>query len=127
MFIAGLGAVFFGLIIGWISYRVMRLAAGTNVLAAIAIIIAIVGSAAAISLLRSDVLFGWFAIGLVIGFLAYFGIGLWLYGKQELQLWQLPPAAAPITPPDVQPPAEGPTPPPDVQPPDTVNGELGTP
>src|SRR5215469_10169317 len=114
MFIAGLGSVFFGLIIGWISYRVMRLAAGTNVLSAIAIVVAVVGSAAAISLLRSDVLFGWYAIGLVIGFLAYFGLGLWLYRGQELQLWQMPPAAAPIAP--------SPAPPPDVLPPDDLNG-----
>ncbi|HKF38211.1 MAG TPA: hypothetical protein VKB35_15050 [Ktedonobacteraceae bacterium] len=118
MFIAGLGAVFFGLIIGWISYRVTRLAAGTNVLSTIAIVIAVVGSAASISLLKSDVLFGWYAIGLVLGFLAYFGIGLWLYREQELQLWQMPPAAAPITPPL----ASTPTPPPDDLPPDSVNG-----
>ncbi len=114
MVIAGLGVVFFGLIVGWISYRVMRLTAGTNMLSTIAIIVAVVGSAAAISLLRSDVLFGWFAIGLVIGFLAYFGIGLWLYGKQELQLWQMPPAAAPLTPPNAHPP-------------DAINGGSGTP
>ena len=113
MFIAGLGSVFFGLIIGWISHRVMRLTAGTNVLSTIAIVIAVVGSAASISLLQSDVLFGWYAIGLVIGFLAYFGIGLWLYREQELQLWQMPPAAAP-------------TPPPDDLTPDAVNGGSGT-
>jgi hypothetical protein len=118
MFIAGLGAVFFGLIIGWISYRVMRLAAGTNVLSVIAIVIAIVGSAAVIALLKDEVLFGWFAIGLMIGFLAYFGIGLWLYREQELQLWQMPPAAAPITPLNAHPA----TPPPDVHPPDAING-----
>ena len=104
MFITGLGAVFFGLVIGWISYRTLRLTAGTNLFSAIAIIIATVGGAAVIALLRSDVLFGWFAIGLMIGFLAYFGIGLWLYRGRELQLWQMPPAAAPIIPPDVQPP-----------------------
>jgi ABC-type antimicrobial peptide transport system permease subunit len=41
--------------------------------------------------------------GLVIGFLVYFAIGLGLYGKQELQLWQTPPAAAPITQPGATP------------------------
>src|SRR5260221_3685778 len=118
MFIAGLGAVFFGLIIGWISYRVMRLAAGTNVLSVIAIVIAIVGSAAVIALLKDEVLFGWFAIGLMIGCLAYFGIGLWVYPEQALQLWQMPPAAGPITPLNAHPA----TPPPDVHPPDAING-----
>jgi hypothetical protein len=103
MFIAGLGAVFFGLVVGWISYRTLRLTTSTNVLAAIAVIIAVVGGAAVTALLKSDVVFGWYAIGLVIGFFAYFGVGLGLYGRQELQLWQLPPAAAPITPPGASP------------------------
>jgi hypothetical protein len=35
MFITGLGAVFFGLVIGWISYRTLRLTAGTNLLLAL--------------------------------------------------------------------------------------------
>ena len=104
MFITGLGAVFFGLVIGWISYRTLRLTAGTNLLSAIAIIIATVGGAAVITLLKDEVMFGWYAIGLVIGFLVSFALGLGLYGKQELQLWQMPPAAAPITPPGTTPP-----------------------
>ena len=104
-FITGLGAVFFGLVIGWISYRTLRLTAGTNLLSAIAIIIATVGGAAVITLLKDEVMFGWYAIGLAIGFLVYFALGLGLYGKQELQLWQMPPAAAtPLTPPGAPPP-----------------------
>ena len=103
MFISGLGAIFFGLVIGWITYRVLRLASGTDILAAIAIIIAVVGGAAVTILLKDDVVFGWYAIGLVIGFFAYFGVGLRLYGKRELQLWQMPPAASPITLPDANP------------------------
>jgi hypothetical protein len=98
MFITGLGAVFFGLVIGWISYRTLRLTAGTNLLSAIAIIIATVGGAAVVTLLKDEVMFGWYAIGLVIGFLVSFVLGLGLYGKQELQLSQMPPATAPITP-----------------------------
>lgn len=99
MFITGLGAVFFGLVIGWISYRILRLSAGTNVLSAIAIIIAVVGGAAVTTLLKGDVGFGWYALGLVIGFFGYFAVGLYLYGKKELQLWLLPPTSAPISPP----------------------------
>jgi hypothetical protein len=103
MFIAGLGAVFFGLVIGWISYRTLRLTAGANVLSDIAIIIAAIGGAAVTTLLKSDVLFGWYTIGLAIGFFAYFAVGLRLYGKQELLPWQMPPAPAPVTPPDTHP------------------------
>src|SRR6266568_7782668 len=104
MFIAGLGAVFFGLMIGWISYRTLRLTAAANLLPAIAIIIAVLGGAAVITLLKDNVLFGWYAIGLAIGFFAYFGIGLRLYGQQEMQLWRTPPAASPLTPPGTNPP-----------------------
>jgi vacuolar-type H+-ATPase subunit I/STV1 len=102
MFIAGFGTVLFGLLIGWISYRTLRLTARANVLSEIVITIAIVGGAAIIALLKSDVLFGLYSIGLIIGFFGYFAIGLRLYGKEELQLWQMPPAAAaPISPPDM--------------------------
>jgi hypothetical protein len=94
MFITGLGAVFFGLVIGWIAYRMLRLSVGINVLSAIAIIIAVVGGAAVTTLPKGDVGFGWYAIGLVIGFFGYFAIGLSLYGRQELRLWLLPPASA---------------------------------
>ena len=97
MFITGLGAIFFGLVIGWISYRTQRLTAGTNLLSAIAVIIATVGGAAVVTLLKDEIMFGWYAIGLVIGFLVSFALGLGLYGKQEWQLWQMPHATAPIT------------------------------
>ena len=90
--------------IGWISYRTLRLTAGTNLFSAIAIIIATVGGAAVITLLKDEVMFGWYAIGLAIGFLVYFASGLGRYGKQELQPWQMPPAATPITPPGATPP-----------------------
>jgi hypothetical protein len=47
------------------------------------------------------VLFGLYAVGLVIGFFAYLAVGLVLYGKQELQPWrieQIPPTPTPATP-----------------------------
>ena len=72
-------------------------------LSTIAIIIAAVGGAAVTTLLKDNTMFGWYAIGLVGGFLAYLAVGLTLYGKQELQLWQVPPAAAPIIPPGAPP------------------------
>jgi hypothetical protein len=58
----------------------------------------VVGGAAVIALFRSDVLFGWYSIGLVLGFFAYFAVGLKLYGKQEVQPWRIekiPPTPAP--------------------------------
>jgi hypothetical protein len=35
------------------------------------------------------VLFGWYSIGLVLGFFAYIAVGLLLYGKQEVQPWRI--------------------------------------
>lgn len=52
MFITGLDAIFFGLMIGGISYRMLRLIASTNMLSTIAIIIAAVGGAAVTTLLQ---------------------------------------------------------------------------
>ncbi len=107
MFISGLGALLFGLAVGWISYRTLRLTAGANVLSDIATIIGAVGGAAVITLLKNDVLFGWYGTGLAIGFFGYFAVGLILYGTQEVRPWQTPPAPthapAPVTPPDTSP------------------------
>jgi hypothetical protein len=72
LFLAGLGTVFFGFVIGGILSRTLRLTAGTNLLSAIAIIIVTVGGAAVITLLKDEVMCGWYAIGLVIGFLVSF-------------------------------------------------------
>jgi hypothetical protein len=44
-----------------------------------------------LALLGSDVLFGWYSIGLAIGFFGYFAVGLRLLGQQEVLPWQIPP------------------------------------
>src|SRR6266852_5312332 len=104
MFISGLGALFFGLVIGWISYRTLRLTAGTTALSDITTIIGAVGGAAVTALFRSDVLFGLYCLGLALGFFAYLGYGVYVYGKQEVQPWHV--ISAPATPVPVdQPPA----------------------
>ena len=87
MFIPGLGAILFGLAIGWITYRVLRSREGAAVLSDLITVLGILGGAAVIALFKSDVLFGLYSLGLVIGFFAYFAISLRLYGKQELQPW----------------------------------------
>jgi len=113
MVISGIGALFFGLVIGWIAYRILRLTAGTTALSDIAAIIAAVGGAAVITLFRSDVLFGWYCIGLALGFFAYLGYGVYAHGRQEVEPWRLtstslaftptPPAPALVNPPPVSP------------------------
>jgi hypothetical protein len=106
MFIVGLGALFFGLTIGWMTYRILRFRVGIPGFSDLIAILAALGGATVLALFRSDVLFGWYSIGLLIGFFAYFAVGFRLFGKQEvLQPWpleQIPPPSPP-SPPDTQP------------------------
>src|SRR5260370_22395490 len=74
--ISGRGAVFCGLVIDCIWDRTLRLTAGSDLLAAIAIIMATVGGAAVSTLLKDERLFGWYAIGLVMSFLVSLAGGL---------------------------------------------------
>lgn len=96
MFISGLGALFFGLVMGWISYRSLRLTAGTSALSDITTIIGVVGGAAVTALFRSDVLFGLYCVGLAIGFFAYLGYGVYTSGTQEIEPWRK--ISVPVTP-----------------------------
>ncbi len=105
MFIVGLGALCFGLTLGWITYRILRVPSNPLWLSYLIPMLLIIGGAAALALVRNDVLFGWYSIGLVIGFLAYFAVGLILSGTQEVQPWrveQVPPAATTATRSDAQ-------------------------
>ena len=105
MFIVGLGASCFGLTLGWITYRILRLRAGPLRLSDLIAMLGIIGGAAALAFFRNDVLFGWYSIGPVIGFFAYFAVGLILYGTQEVQPWrleQVPPTATTATQSDAQ-------------------------
>jgi hypothetical protein len=106
-FFVGLGALFFGITIGWMTYRIMRFRVGIPGLSDIVAIVAAIGGAAVLALFRSDVLFGLYSIGLVIGFFGYFGVGVRLFGVQELQPWRLeqippPPPSPPATQPEAQ-------------------------
>lgn len=88
MFFTGLGAICFGLVIGWVSHRTLRLPTSPVILSDIATIIEVLGSAAIVALLRNDLFFGLYAIGLILGFFAYFAAALQLYGRQEVLPWQ---------------------------------------
>lgn len=95
MFIVGLGAVLFGLAIGWIAYRILRRGSAPAWLSDLIALFGIVAGAAALAFFRNDAIFGWYALGLVIGFLAYFAVGVILYGKQEVLPWRLEPVSLP--------------------------------
>ena len=102
MVIASIGALLFGLVVGWVAYRTLRIRAGVYVLSDIATILEVVGSALAVALLRNDALFGWYGLGLAVGFFAYFAIGLRLSGLHEVLPWQ-PLPTTPSVPPSAPP------------------------
>jgi len=65
------GALCFGLVVGWITYRTMR-RTETSGLSDIATVIGAVGGAAVLSLFPAQTdAFGVYSIGLAIGFFAY--------------------------------------------------------
>jgi hypothetical protein len=103
MFIVGLGAVFFGITIGWMTYRIQRFRIAIPGLSDVIAVVAAIGGAAILAFFRSDILFGFYSIGLVIGFFAYLGVGVRLFGIQELLPWRLEQIPSPPSPPATQP------------------------
>lgn len=95
MFIAGLGTILFGLIMGWISYRIMRLRTTPATLTDLYALLAIISGAVIVALLRDSVLFGLYALGLAIGFFGYLASDTGLSGLQKL----MPRRSAQLTPP----------------------------
>lgn len=66
-----IGAVCFGLVIGWVTYRTLRRTGETVALSNIATVIGAVGGGAVTALFDTAVLFGWYSIGLAVGFFLY--------------------------------------------------------
>lgn len=84
---AGIGALCFGLVVGWISYRTLRRKEGAAALSDIATVIGAIGGAAITALFKNEVLFGLYCIGLAVGFFAYFIVGLFVFGKEPIDRW----------------------------------------
>lgn len=95
MVIVGLGALCFGLLVGWIVSRVLRQNVGLPWLQHLIALAGIIIGAAVLALFRDAVPFGWYALGLLLGFFAFVGLGVVLYGKQELQPWRVEPVVSP--------------------------------
>jgi uncharacterized membrane protein YeaQ/YmgE (transglycosylase-associated protein family) len=68
---ARIGALCFGLVIGWVTYRTLRRRSETVALSDIATVIGAVGGAAVTGLFKDQALFGAYCIGLAIGFFLY--------------------------------------------------------
>ena len=76
MNVISVGALLFGVVIGWITYRTLRRSKESVALSDIATVIGAVGGAAVIALFNSPALFAWYSIGLFIGFIAYLIAGV---------------------------------------------------
>lgn len=81
------GAISFGAVMGWITYRTLRRREGAAALSDIATVLGAVGGAVVTALFKTPELFGGYAIGLAGGFFAYFVVGLLVYGKDSAGAW----------------------------------------
>lgn len=66
-----LGALCFGFVIGWVTYRTLRRQGETVALSNIASVIAAVGGGAVTTQFNTPEIFAWYCIGLFLGFFAY--------------------------------------------------------
>jgi hypothetical protein len=71
MSVETIGALCFGVVIGWITYRTLRRQGEAVALSNIATVIAAVGGGAVTALFKTAAVFGWYSIGLFIGFFGY--------------------------------------------------------
>jgi NhaP-type Na+/H+ or K+/H+ antiporter len=69
------GAVCFGLVVGWVTYRTLRRTEDQVGMSDIASVVAAVGGGAVAAVFDSERLFGLYAIGLALGFFAYLVLG----------------------------------------------------
>lgn len=76
------GAAVFGVVVGWVTYRTLRRSTESVALSDIATVIGAVGGAAVTSLFADD-LFGYYCIGLGVGFFVYLIVALVLAGKDD--------------------------------------------
>ncbi len=74
------GAILFGVVIGWITYRTLVRREGAAALSDIATVIGAVGGAAVLGIFDNDHLFGLYAIGLASGFFGYLALFIVING-----------------------------------------------
>lgn len=66
-----IGAVCFGVVIGWITYRTLARKEGGAAISDLAAVIGAVGGGAVLGIFNQGNSFAWYAIGLAVGFFAY--------------------------------------------------------
>lgn len=87
--VEAIGALCFGLVVGWVTYRTLRRREGISNLSDISTVIGAVGGAAVTALFKDGALFGMYCIGLAVGFFLYFVIAYIVTSKD--------PSATPVS------------------------------
>ena len=87
MNITDVGALCFGLVVGWITYRSLKRRADKASLSDIAAVIGAIGGAAVTGLFKEAQLFAYYSIGLAGGFFLYLIISGILFGKEDLKVF----------------------------------------
>jgi len=83
-----IGAIAFGLVIGWVTYRTLRRNTEAVSLSDIATVFGAVGGAAVTTLFQDNTqIFAFYSIGLAAGFFGYFAVGL--FAKDQAPDWML--------------------------------------
>ncbi|MEV5411703.1 hypothetical protein AB0K60_23050 [Thermopolyspora sp. NPDC052614] len=80
---AAVGAVCFGIVVGWIIYRTLARRAEAVALSDIATVLGAIGGAAVVGLFDEAGLFGLYAIGLAVGFFGYLLVFWRLNGAEK--------------------------------------------
>lgn len=76
MGVENIGALCFGVVMGWVTYRTLRRTREAVALSNIATVLGAVGGAAVTSIFASQILFSWYCIGLTAGFFGYLAIAV---------------------------------------------------
>jgi hypothetical protein len=74
MFILNLGAILFGVVIGWVTHKILARQEKPTWADLTAVLGAVAGAAVLALFPAQTILFGWYAIGLFCGFFLYFVI-----------------------------------------------------
>jgi hypothetical protein len=78
---ANIGAVCFGLVIGWVTYRTLARRTDGVSLSDIATVVGAVGGAAVVTIFNDKQLFGFYCIGLAVGFFMWLVVFFFLKGR----------------------------------------------
>lgn len=84
MTVADIGALCFGVVVGWIVYRTLRRRTDSSAVSDVATVIGAVGGAAVTAVFKTETLFGFYSIGLAAGFFVYLIASLIISGSKKV-------------------------------------------